>query len=179
MTADDAPGYQTVLGEAGACPEIEYAGTVWKVGHPVGAAKAALEEYVAASAVAEVEALRGVFPPGLYAKMEADTLAALRAKHHRTWGPMWLKAVEGPDGNVLFLYSLLKAHQPAATVDDARDLLAAKPLATLAALERVSPDFFTKLAAGLAVPLETRAEKAAEMRDRFLTGLRTVCGNSA
>jgi len=178
MADQETPGVVQMLGEAGGCPEVEWGGRKWKVAHPVQKAKALLELYLAAEAVAEVEALEGVLPPDRYKRAYDSTLAAVRGKHFRTWGPGWQAAVEGADGNYLFLLSLLKVHQPDATVADARALLVNRPLATLAALETVCADFFSALAADLLEPPAGQAARAAEMTARFLSALRTACGGS-
>lgn len=180
MSEDQTPaGVAAMLGEAGGCPAVELDGRAWKIGHPVQKAKALLETYLAASAVEEVEALQGAVPPATYQKMFKDTLAAVRAKHFRTWGPGWAAAVEGPEGNYLFLLSLLLVHQPEATVADARALLVHRPLATLCALEQVAGDFFSLLAADLAEPPEEQRARAGAMAATFLAGLKTACGLSS
>lgn len=177
--AQTPAGVVPILGEAGGCPEVEWAGRKWKIGHPVQKAKALLEIHLAAEAVAEVEALEDAIPPQTYKKAFDNTLNAVRGKQYRTWGPGWTAAMEGADGNYLFLLSLLKVHQPDATVADARALLVNKPLATLAALELVAGDFFSELTADLPEPPAEQTARAAEMTDRFLSSLRTICGISS
>lgn len=143
---------QNLLGDAGACPEVELGGKTWRIGHPTQRAKAALEELAAASAVAEVVALKGVVPAATYAEMFEGVARAVKRREYRTFGPGWLEQTTGPAGGSLFLLSLLRERHPEATEDDALALATAKPDEVQAALARVLPPFFELLMAKAPIP---------------------------
>ena len=162
-----APSVQTMLGAAGACPEIPLAGELWRVGHPTQRAKAVLEELAAAKAVAEVRALKGVVPADAYQEAFAETVAQVQAGAFRTWGAGWQKIVLSGGNAHLFLLSLLRENHPRATEDDARALAAGEPELVAAALARVVPGFFSLLLAGLPLTADQRAGVAAAMAAAF------------
>lgn len=166
-TQDGAPGVQGFLGDAGALPEIHWAGKVWKIGFPTQRAKAALEELAAARAVSEVVALKAALEPAAYAEMFAAVRRAIGAKEYRTWGAGWASAVNGPDGGTLFLLSLLRERHADATEADARGLAEACPDEVAAALDRVIAPFFDLLAACYPGPTEAKGKVYALMLEKF------------
>jgi hypothetical protein len=142
-----AEGVGPVLGDAGPPAEFEFRGRTWKVGHPVQAAKAELEKLVLQYVLESHEAMRGVWPDAKFAAKEKELDELIYGRHYRTWGSLWKVAVNGPDGNALLLLSLLKAHQPAAALDDARAMWANATRQVLIAYAQVMPDFFSALVA--------------------------------
>lgn len=177
--AAPAPSVAQMLGAAGGCPAVEFNGRVWKIEHPVQRAKAELEIYLAGEAVRRVEALQRVLSPAAFQQRMDDVLAMVAGGWYATWGKGWQRATEGPDGNLLFLFSLLRVHQPDCTVADARGLLFGKTGETLAALEVVSPGFFAAVAEALPVPPDQKPAQAAAMAADFLARLRTLTGSGS
>lgn len=168
-------GVQQHLGAAGACPEIEWGGKTWRVGHPVQKARAALEELVAAKAVAETRALEGILDPAAYDAAQKDCLRAIRAGECRTWGAQWVATVNGPDGDYLFLMSLIKPQHPDATEADVSGLMSDRGFELAAALERVCPAFFTELAAARkGATARQRQEIADQFTARLLPAFRRL-----
>ncbi len=168
--ADEAQavGIGPILGASGASPTIDYAGKVWKVGHPTQKAKSELECLVAACAYENVEKLRGVLPAALF-KAKSDALdQQIYGGQQRTWGPLWSAVNSGPDGTPLFLLSLLRQHDEKATLADARGMWRDKNREVNLALAQVIPDFFTLMADDLPVPPEQRAELIATSVAEFL-----------
>ena len=161
MSDQSHPGVGAVLGAAGACPEILCGGKLWRVGHPTQAAKSRLEDFAAATAIAEVRALKTVLPPDAYADAWKDTLADVQAKQFRTWGAGWRRVVFDPQNFHLFFLTLLRENHPEATEADAKALLADEPELVAAALARVVPDFFTVLLVGVRLTLDQQAAVAA------------------
>jgi hypothetical protein len=165
-------GVQNLLGDAGACPEVELNGKAWKIGHPTQRAKAALEELAAAKAVSEVVALKGVVPPAAYAEMFADVMRGIKTGAYKTFSPGWVEQATGPAGGALFLLSLLRERHPEATEEDAVALAAAKPDEVQAALARVLPPFFEALLATAPIPAAQKGHVLKVLADAmadFLT----------
>lgn len=152
-----ADGVQQMLGDAGACPEIQWNGKVWRIGHPTQRAKAALEELAAAKAVTEVTALRAALPPAVYAELFDGVLKDVASGAYRTFGPGWVRQTTGPAGPALFLLSLLRERHPEATEADAIGLAAAKGDELKAALARVVPGFFDLALESHPAPPEAKA----------------------
>jgi hypothetical protein len=145
----DAPGVQTLLGAAGACPEIVHNGKTWRIGHPTQRAKAVLEELAVSKATAEIRALKGALPPDAYSELFAELAARISAGDYRTWGAGWQRVVFSPLNAHLFLLSLLRECHPAATEADAKELAAGEPEQVHVALLRVVPGFLSLLLEGL------------------------------
>jgi hypothetical protein len=154
----DTPGIGTMLGAAGACPEIDLKGNRWKIGHPTQRAKAVLEELAVAKAVAEIRRLKGILPPDAYAETFAELTSRIAAGDYRTWGGGWQRVVLAPGNSHLFLLSLLREHHPQASEDDARALALGEPEQVGAALARVVPGFFSLLLDPLPLQETQRAE---------------------
>ncbi len=171
--ADDVQpmGVGPILGASGACPTIDYAGKVWKVGHPTQKAKGELECLVAACAYENVEKLRGVLPAALFKQKSDELDRQIFGGQQRTWGPLWSAVNSGPDGTPLFLLSLLRQNHEAATMADARGMWRDKNREVNLALAQVIPDFFTLMADDLPVPPEQRAELIATSIAEFLSQL--------
>ena len=145
MPDEAGPSITTILGSAGACPEITALGKTWKIGHPTQRAKAVLEQLVVASAVAEVRQLKDVLPPDAYAETFRELTDAIASRHYKTWGAGWQRIVWGPRSGYLFLLSLLREHHPTATEDDVAALAGAAPEEVTAALIEVTPNFIRLL----------------------------------
>lgn len=164
---DHAPTVGQVLGAAGACPEVEYAGRVWRVGFPTQRAKARLEELFAAQALAEVKALEGVLDPADYAGELAAVRDAVRSKQYRTWAPGWVAAMNGPEAGTLFLLSLLRENHPDATAADARALAENRADEVNAAVDRVAAPFFETVAADFPGTPAAKAKALEVVRGLF------------
>ena len=142
-----AEGVGPVLGDAGPPAEFAFRGRTWRIGHPVQAAKAELEKLVLQYVLESHEAMRGVWPDTKFAAKERELDELIYGRHYRTWGTLWKTATNGPDGNALLLLSLLRVHQSAATLDDARAMWANATRQLLIAYSQVMPDFFSDLVA--------------------------------
>ncbi len=155
---------QNLLGDAGACPEIEWNGKRWKIGHPTQGAKGCLEELVAAKAVAEVKAIKGVLPADDYAEMFKALLSRITTGYYRTFFPGWIEQTTGGGGAVLFLLSLLRERHPDATEADAVGLAGERGDEVQAALARVVPSFFEMLVASAThIPPDQKAAMRSAM----------------
>jgi hypothetical protein len=141
----ESPSVTTMLGAAGACPEVRHGGKVWKVGHPTQRAKACLEQLAAAQALAEVTVLKGIVPPDQYAELYQSVRDAITARHYKTWGEGWQKIVWGPMSAQLFLLSLVRENHPDATEDDVLAMAGGAPEQVAAALALVVPPFVSLL----------------------------------
>jgi hypothetical protein len=153
------------LGAAGACPEISFGGKTWKIGHPTGRAKAALEELAVGRAVWHVRELKGVLPHDDYQATFRELTASISAGDYKTWGDGWQRMLfSGVNNGVLFVLALLRECHPEATEADARNLAANEPEQVNAALARVIPDFLCKLLDGLPLSTEERTQAEARIR---------------
>ena len=157
----ESPSVTTMLGAAGACPEIRHDGKNWKIGHPTQRAKACLEQLAVASAFDEVEALEATLSPQRYQKAYRELLASVAAREYKTWGPGWQRVVWGPMSAQLFLLSLLRENHPDATEDDALTLAGAEPGRVSLALAQVIPSF-------LALLLSDRKDVTPEQRQKIM-----------
>lgn len=142
---DGSPGVQTILGQAGACPIVEWAGKRWKIGHPTQGAKAILEELCAAQATQEITRQKRFTPAQAYAENVAELGRAIRKGEYRTWHPGWTDIIGGLDGDLLFLMSLMVPWDEAITLGDVRALHDAKGDEVHLAVARVTPPFFDEL----------------------------------
>lgn len=173
-----SPPLSWVLGAAGPPVELRHKGLTWRLGHPVQSARELLENFLAAQAIAEVNALRDTLDPQDYAAAKKDVLSLVTGKWYSTGGKGWVAAVEGPEGGALFVLALLRVHQPHATVADVKALLADKLDELTLALEQVAPDFFLALT-DEADPAAARGAKAKEMYAGFFAGLRKLSATRA
>lgn len=161
MAEEVSPGVTTLLGSAGARPEIRHAGTVWKIGHPSQRAKSELELLAVAAAFAEVRELKAALPADAYAEAFQELVSSVAAKHYKTWGPGWQRVVWGPQSSHLFLLSLLREAHAQATEADAKALAAACPEEVTLALVQVVPNFVSLL-------LNDRPELTPEQRENLM-----------
>lgn len=148
-----------------ACPEIEWNGRVWKVGHPTGRAKEILNSLVIAQASAPILALKESLPASAYAEILEDF--RINLKSYQPWGKGWLAEVQGADGGPLFLLSLLRLHQAGATMDDARGLIRDCGDEVTLALKQVMPDFFLVLVTDPRIPEAKRPELVKTMTEQL------------
>lgn len=154
----ETPGVQTLLGAAGACPEIAHNGKTWRLGHPTQRAKAALEELVAGKAIAEIRSLKSALPPDAYAELFAELATRISAGDYRTWGPGWQRIVFSPANAHLFLLSLLRECHDNASEADAKKLALGEPEQVRLALLRVAPGFLSLLLEGLPLQPEQKQQ---------------------
>jgi hypothetical protein len=138
--ADEAvPSVQQMLGVPS---EIPVGKDVWRFGPPNQAAKAILEDLIAAEAVNSVVRLKAVLDPATYQEHVTAVMRRIDAKDYATGGPGWLTMVQSPVGHMFFLLSLFRVNHPAMTIDEAEKVSEAVPEAVSAALVRQVPDFF-------------------------------------
>jgi hypothetical protein len=156
-----AEGIGTFLGDAGACPEIEFEQHIYQIGHPTQRAKACLEELAAAKAVAEIRKLKTSLPADAYSEMFAELNKSIAAGDYRTWGPGWQRIVLAGGNAHLFLLSLMRERNPKVDEKLARALAIAEPEQVGAALARVVPGFFSLLLDEL--PLQKEQRQAADL----------------
>jgi hypothetical protein len=154
----DAPGVGPGLGGSGPCPTVVGGGKTWTIGHPTQRAKAHLEILTAATAIDQLEELKPVLKPEVWARRAAELDAKIDGGQHRTWCPLWSAVNGGPNGTPLFLLSLMRDHHPEATLADVRELIASEPMRVRAALACVVPRFFILLAESAPIPPEMRAK---------------------
>lgn len=161
--ADDELDPGDFLGAAGVCPEIEYNGTTYRVGHPTQKAKDQLTKLVAAVALQGAQqADRDM--PGLGAV--ARLTDQITDRLHRPGRELWKRHALGPDGPKLFLCSLLRENHPDASLDLASALSRDRADEVAVALLLVVPRFFLLLAADPDLPpgwAEMFREKAREL----------------
>ena len=157
------------LGESGACPEIVHNGKTWKVGYPTQKAKAILNNLVVAYASAEIQTASESLPPALYQQMLSDFTTKIGQRYYKTWHQGWIEIAMGQDGDILFLLSLVKLHQPNATENDARMLFEECGPMVQTAMAQVMPVFFQILEADYPsqLPKENRAQLRAAAENRF------------
>jgi len=163
----DSPSVQTMLGAAGACPEIVFQGKTWKIGHPTQRAKAVLEELAVSKATAEVRALRSVLPADAYSELFAELTNRISAGDYRTWGPGWQRIVFGGTNAYLFLLSLLRENHKDAAEADAKALAVGEPEQVQTALVRVVPGFLSLLLDGLPLNPDQRRQIESTLLSAF------------
>lgn len=164
-------GIGAALGDAGPCPTITYGKKVWTVGHPTQKAKAWLELLVIEIAQDNIDKSKPILKRGVYEK-KCDALdMQISGGHHKTGGALWSTVNSGPDGQVLFLTSLLRERHPEVTIDDVRGMVLNEPRQVRRAMLVTVPGFFTILVSGLPMAPEDRPAKAAELTADFLAGL--------
>jgi hypothetical protein len=127
---------------AGPGPTVECAGRPWRLGFNDQDAKAELEALVVSHATREaVRRKRDIGGPEGVEYFDTFQNRVDAGTYH-TFAPGWQHVIGGADGSWLFLLSLLRKHQPHATADDAKRLLAEEPEQTHVAVGQVAPDFF-------------------------------------
>lgn len=163
-------GVGPALGDAGPCPKITFQGKTWTIGHPTQIAKVELELLVIEVAQANIDAFKRRNPAKYEEKCKLLDLQ-IEGGHHKTGGELWAIVNNGPDGQPLFLASLLKEKHPEVTLDDARGMFRREQRQVRRALALVVPAFFEILADDLPLTPEDREAKRAEMAAEFLTAL--------
>jgi hypothetical protein len=143
--SDETPSIGVMLGAAGGCPEVEFKGKTWKVGHPTQTTKATLERLVVAKATREITALKQDLPPNEYAEMFEGHRKAVSAGKFKTWSEDWQAIAFAPENLHFILLSLLRENHPEASERDAKDLFTSAKEDVEIALAQVVPDFFTLL----------------------------------
>ncbi len=181
MSENAAPNLNSVLGQSGACPEIELNGETWKIGHPTQQAKSILNLLIVANATAELTALRGVVDAQTYADSMREHSARVANGYYKTWRDGWLAAMGDKfRADAVFLQSLLRVNHPGATEKLARDLYEQKPDEVSMALLEIAPPFFEMLVKEL--PAKTTPEQRAEcmkmLRDVILEKYQSPQGAS-
>ncbi len=166
----EAPDLNSVLGQSGACPEIELNGKAWKIGHPTQKAKTTLNVLVVQRAANEITSLEGLLPPATTARMFDALTKSIGAKHYQTWHPGWLDTMGSQDGDILFLQSLIRVNHPEATEQDAFDLYANRLGQVKIAMALVMPPFLDLLEKEFPpqIPEAQRAELMGQFRKRYL-----------
>ncbi len=166
----ETPSVQTMLGAAGACPEIIHAGKTWKIGHPTQRAKATLETLVIQKATEETLSLKKMLSTEAYEEIFESYRRAVSAGEYKTGAEGWAKFIfKGKNAN-LFLLALLRENHPTAAEKDAVDLAVAEPEQVQLALAQVVPGFFDLLLADLPLPPDQRAkvQAAVELAKQML-----------
>lgn len=163
-------GIGPALGDAGPCPVIQFNNKKWVVGHPTQVAKLELEYLVIEVAQANIDVFKRRDPAKYEEKCKLLDLQ-IEGGHHKTGGELWAIANNGPDGQPLFLASLLKEKHPEVTLDDARAMFRREQRQVRRALALVVPAFFEILADDLPLTPEDREAKRAEMAAEFLAAM--------
>lgn len=171
MSEENAVGIGPSLGDAGSCPTIKMPSKTWSVGHPTQRAKGELELLVAQVALANLEKMQRVLSKAKYLEKCAALDAKIEGGHHQTWGSLWTSVNSGPDGNNLFLLSLLRERHPEAELSDAIAMYSDEPRQVKLALAIVVPSFFALLVAHLPLSPEERAAKTAVAVQQFIDNL--------
>lgn len=143
---DDGTDIGDILGTAGAPPEIECNGRVWRIGFPTQRAKTRLNELLIGITEDELESMEGVVSPKRFKKLEDSFNADLKSGKYKTWGDGWANALGSQRGGIAFFLSLLRENHPDATEADALLLLRECGEKCQRAMLRVAPPFFSALA---------------------------------
>lgn len=164
---DDLPpaSVQDTLGNAGTLPTVEWKGETYHLSFPSQKTKTALEEHVAAQAVNECRAMKGVLPADAYAELWDKTVKAIQTRAHRTMGPLWVETIMagGIKTAVPIMLILFRVRHPKLSEDDVRAMILDEPELTTAALMRVIPSFFEMAVRAVGAPPETAAELMAQL----------------
>lgn len=154
----------TMLGAAGACPEIALDGKTWRIGHPSQRSKPQLEKLVVAHATAEILALEGLLEPAQFARFFESHKSDVISGTYRTWGAGWQKIALAPANIHMFLLALLRENHPEATEKDARALIVHNRHEVELALAQTVPAFFTLLMEDLPLTAEQRRDMRAKIQ---------------
>lgn len=178
MDASQVPGIGDLLGDAGALPEIEYGGRVWKIGKPTQRAGDCLVQLTIRAAMREIQALKGVVDDADYRAMFDDFTVSVQTGAYKTWGDRWSAMAAGMDGTVRFLLSLLRERHPDATESDAMSLMVNCGDEVKAAFAQVLPPFLFLLLdhhpAVLAASNELKAKVKAEAFPKVMEAFRPL-----
>jgi len=128
---------------AGPAPTITETATrrVWRLGWNHQDAKAALETAIVSQlTLAAIAKMKAMGPAGAeYFELFQNRVDS---GAYATFAPGWRYVMGGLDASWLFLLSLLVEHQPGATAEDAKRLLAEEPEQVGVGVSYVAPDFF-------------------------------------
>lgn len=152
---------------AGPGPTVTCDGKTWRFGFNNQNAKARLEELIRAHVIQESKANDA---PEEY----EETRDRIRGGYYKTFAKGWVSIFDSPDGNLLFILSLLGKHHPEATIDDAKHILVLERDQVAMALMEIAPDFFQALAAQWATEKGIDPKKAADAGKEM--GLNIVAG---
>lgn len=177
MTNETVP-VQTALGEAGACPKIEWQGKTYTVGHPTQKAKALFEDGIVESEKRGLDSLlaRRLITAAKYDERLESLGKKIDRREHAAGGALWMQYAVGSDaesgaGTMLFFWSLIAQHHDGFTLDDCRQMAEESAASVKLALRRVVPAFFQAVGEVLRLPPEAmealRAAVAAQL-DRLL-----------
>lgn len=171
-------GIGPAIGDAGPCPKIVFNGKTWTIGHPTQVAKVELELLVIDVAQANIDAFKRRDPAKHEAKSKLLDLQ-IEGGHHKTGGELWATVNNGPDGQPLFLASLLKENHPEITLADAKAMFRQEQRQVRRALALTVPSFFEILANDLPLTPEDRAAKRAELTAEFLAAMAEPVASTA
>jgi hypothetical protein len=146
----------TLLGAAGACPEIVFNGKVWRIGHPTQKAKSCLETLALAKGSEGIAALKNAIDATAYKEYFESHKADVQNGQYMTWGEKWHEIVFSGKNTHLFLLSLMRTLHPEASETDAILLAVNKPEEVQLALVQVVPDFLGFLLDDPKVPVEQK-----------------------
>jgi hypothetical protein len=178
VDATQVPGIGDLLGDAGALPEIEYAGKVWKVGKPTQRAADCLVQLTIRAAMKEITSLKGIVEPADYKEMFDDFTVSVQRGAYKTWGDRWSAMASGMDGTVRFLLSLLRERHHDATEADAMALMVNCGDEVRVAFAQVLPPFLFLMLdshpAVLAASAELKAKVKAEAFPKVMEAFRPL-----
>lgn len=163
---------QIALGEAGACPSVEWNGKRYTLGHPTPKAKAFYCDGLVEAERRGIEAqlARKLITPAKYDE-KIDVLGrAIDRNEHLEGGAIWQRYAIGKDaatGNMLYLWSLFAQHHPELTLADVEALSNANLGFIKLALKRVCGSFFTWVGEVLKLPPAAMAEVQTLVSDQL------------
>lgn len=160
------------LGDAGACPVVEWEGARYTLGHPTQKAKTLYQNEIVEAERRGLDAqlARKWVTPAKYDEKLDDLGRAVERGDHLPGGPLWAKyavGAETPAGVVTFLWSLFAQHHPALTVADVRRMAEGSPGLVRLAVRRVVPGFFEWVGEALNLPPDARAALTRQVADRL------------
>ena len=165
---DGFQGIRLELGDAVSPVVIKLGNKEWKIGPPTQAAKGELEGSVVQVAERNLELLKPFWSAAKYKQEEAELRNAIRGGHWKTWGQLWATIINSPDGNTLFLLSLMREKHLEATFEDAQALWREKTEEVKKAFALQIPSFFAILVTYLPGTPEERAKALADsVEDTF------------
>jgi len=167
------PSVSEAMGNDGPLPEVHYKGQTYRVGHPCPDVIAHAEELVLKLAWEQLKRCEKAMPPDEFARLRAETVTAIQTRQNAFGSPLFTGTVNGPDGDVLILYSCLRLNHPDVTAAFVREMMRAdEPADDIElALVRVSPGFFTSGVDLAPKPKRERAAAGAAMAAQVTMGL--------
>lgn len=165
---------------AGPAPTVTETATrrVWRLGWNTQDAKAALETAIVSQLTLEaIRKMKAMGPAGAeYFELFQNRVDS---GAYSTFAPGWRYVLGGLDGSWLFLLSLLLEHQPDATPDDAKRLLATEAEQVRVGVSYVAPDFFAAVTIQMRDKTVTAEQADAAGRQLAAAVLETVYGATA